>query len=243
MRRKSRWGDRVRGEASVVALAACLAAAGCLPPARINAACGWTDDVRSLSPPGEPRRRAHLIEDVRVAKDLGIRYADAFAGRMNTPAWGRAQAWCTARSLAEIVRAHQVSRAELADVARARELWIDLLAVFLPMTVLLLIAWRAVVTRVVRDYDPTDRAVTAGVLATLAPLGAGVALVLTQVWGTLVEQLRLRDEHISYRAFELPASRHGWLLWAIALALFAGLGAVELLRSREPASRRDRVTR
>jgi hypothetical protein len=41
-----------------------------------------------------------------------------------------------------------------------------------------------------------------------------VAVTLAQIWSACVEQLRLRDDHISYRAFELPASRHGWVLWA-----------------------------
>jgi len=205
-------------------------------------ACRWTDDTRSLPAPGERKRRAHLMEDVRVAKDLGIRYADASAGRMNTPTWRHAQAWCTGRALAEIARAHHLSSAELTAVAGARELRIDLLAVFLPMAVLFLITSRAVVARIVRDYGPTGRGMAAVVLVILAPLAAGVAVMLTQTWGTIVEQLRLRNEHISYRAFELPASRHGWLLWAVAMVLFAGIGAVALLRTSEP-SRRGRVIR
>ena len=76
--------------------------------------------------------------------------------------------------------------------------------------------------------------VAASVLAMLSPLAAGAAVALTQMWGVTVEQLRLRDEHISYRGFELPASRHGWLLWGIAMALFAGIRVMELRRKRAP---------
>jgi hypothetical protein len=212
----------------------CLCAVGCLPRARINAACRWTDGSISLAALGDTASRAHLMEDVRVANDLGIRYADASAGRMNTPAWHRAQASCTERSIAEIMRLHRVSRAEIGRVASAREIWIDLLAVFLPLAVLFLAASRTIVARIVAEYDRQDRGVAAVLLAVLAPLAAGTAVALAQIWGVTVEQLRLRDDHISYRAFDLPARRHGWALWAIAMALFAAVIAVELRRKREP---------
>lgn len=133
-------------------------------------------------------------------------------------------------------RAHlleDVARAELTAIGGDRELGIDLLAVFLPMTVLFVAGSRVVATRVAGEYHPDDRGIAAIVLAAIAPLAAALAVALTQMWGTVVEQLRLRNGHVSYRTFELPASRHGWLLWGIALAVFAAIGARELLRPRE----------
>jgi hypothetical protein len=221
------------------ALVAWLAVVGCLPRERINSACRWTDEAGPLAPSGAPARRAHLVEDVRVAKDLGIRYADTTAGRMNTPAWRTAQTSCTERLLAEIVRVHQVSSAELTAAAGVRELWVDLLAVLLPVGILFAAASRVVTTRVVTQYDRNGRGVAAVVCAVLTPLGGGMAVVLAQMWGVVVEQLRLRDEHISYRAFDLPASRHGWLLWVIAMVLFAAIGAMELHRQGTPTGRRS----
>lgn len=221
-----------------IVIVASLAVVGCLPRERINAACRWTSDTATLPPDATSARRAHLLEDVRVAKDLGIRYADASAGRMNTPAWRQAVTSCTERSFATISRLHGVSRAEITAAGGDRELWIDLLAVFLPMAVLFVAASRAVATRVAVEYDPDDRGIAAVVLATIAPLAAALAVALTQIWGTMVEQLRLRNGHVSYRTFELPASRHGWLLWGVALAVFAAIGTRELLRRREHAPRK-----
>lgn len=74
-------------------------------------------------------------------------------------------------------------------------------------------------------------------LTVLAPLAAGVAVALTQIWGVMVEQLRLRNDHISYRGLELPANRHGWLLWVLALALYAAISAWELPRTRGTTGR------
>jgi hypothetical protein len=189
-------------------------------------------DEAVLAPLDDPARRTHLIEDVRIAKDLGICYADASEGRMNTPAWRRAQVSCTERSITEIKRRHHVSGAEVIAAAGARELWTDLLAVFLPLAALFLVISRVVVARLVAEYDREDRGVAVAVLAALAPLAAGAAVALAQIWGVFVEQLRLRGDHISYRAFELPASRHGWLLWGVAMALFAAVGVAELLTTR-----------
>ena len=212
----------------------------CLPRARINNACRWTDDAATLAPPADPSRRKHLIEDVRIANDLGIRYADATAGRMNTPAWHEAQTECTGRSMAEIMRRHCASWVEIVAVAGARELWIDMLAVFLPITLLFLAASHRVVSGIAAGYAREDRYVAAAVLAGIAPLAAGVAVGATQIWGVVVEQLRVRNEHISFRAFDPPASRHGWIVWGFAMALYVLVVTVQRRRMGEsmPTSRR-----
>jgi hypothetical protein len=207
-----------------------LCVAGCLPPERLNAGCRWTENAATVESLDDRARSAHLIEDVRIAKELGIRYADASAGRMNTPAWHRAQESCTQRSKSEIQRRHNVSNAEIAAADVARERWPDLLAVFLPLAAVFLGVSRVIVTRIVAEYDREDRVIAAALLGALAPVAAAVAVALTQIWGVFVEQLRLRSDHISYRAFELPASRHGWPLWGTALALFSAVAILELAR-------------
>jgi hypothetical protein len=160
---------------------------------------------------------------------------------MNSPAWRSAQVACTGRSMAEFERRHHASDAEVAAATGARELWIDLLAVLFPVTVLFLAASRFIVARLVAEYEREDRAVAAVLLAVLAPLGAGAAVALAQSWGMLVEELRLRSDHISSRAFELPANRHGWLLWGVAMAFFVAVGGVELLRKRDTTHRPRRA--
>lgn len=236
--RAPRW--RV-GRCALV-LCVSLASVGCLPRERINADCQWTLDA-ALTAADERTRSAHLLEDVRVARELGIRYADVSAGRMNRPEWRRALEWCTERSLTEIEGAHGASRAELTRVGSTRELWIDLLAVMLPVALLFAAVSRVIVARVFTDYGRDDRRVAAVVMAILTPLAGGVAVAVAQMWGVVVEQLRLRDDHISYRAVDLPADRHGWLLWAIAIALFAGIGTLELLRERPVEEWQRRVLR
>jgi hypothetical protein len=214
----------------------CFFIAACLPRERINSACVWSNHVMPPSAGGRALR-AHLIEDVRVAKDLGIRYADASGPPRPTPEGQRARDLCTGRSFAEIARAHHLSVPEVTAMRTARELWIDVLAVFLPTATLFAIVSLFLVSKIIGRHGPDERGGAAAVLTVLAPLAAGVAVALTQIWGVMVEQLRLGNGHISYRAFELPATRHGWLLWVLALALFAAISAWELRRTRATAAR------
>lgn len=228
-----RPGGRSTTPRAILGVIACVCAVGCLPRERLNTACRWTADSAVLPPPGDPARRAHLIEDIRVAEELGIRHGDAILGHVNTDTGRRAREWCTEISMQEIMHRHNVSRAELASLTGVRVLWVDLLAVFLPMGAVFLVVSRRVIERVVAGYDPEDRWLALAVLIILMPVAAGLALGVTQMWGWLVEVLRVRDEHISYRAFELPASRHGWLVWGAAMALFAVVAVTVLLRKRE----------
>jgi hypothetical protein len=225
----------VRTRRILLAAVSCLCVAGCLPEERLNDACRWTADA-PLPPPGDPARRAHLIEDVRIAEALGIRHGDAVGGH-NGSEWSRQRREsCTTAGLQEIARRHGVTRAEIAAVTGARELWIDLLVVLLPAAALFVAVSRRVVGQLVDGYAPEDRWVLAAVLAVVTPIAAGLALALAQMWGWTVETWRVRDGHISYRVFRLPTSRHGWLLWAIAAALFAGVAMVAVLRRGRLAS-------
>lgn len=52
---------------------------------------------------------------------------------------------------------------------------------------------------------------------------------------------RLGNGHISDRAFPLPASRHGWLVWGAAVGLFAAVAVISLARTPAADRRRLRV--
>jgi hypothetical protein len=219
------------------ALAACgfaLAATACLPRARTNAECRWTDDVTALAPPGDRARRAHLLEDVRVAEDLGVRHADAVRGRRLTPAYVVTRQRCTEASLQAIARQHAVSAAEVTALVGAREPWIDALAVFLPIGILFAVASRVAVRRLAPRGAATVR------LAIAAPCAAALAVAAAQTWGDVVETARLGNAHIGPRAAALPARTHGWTAWGAATALFAAVAALTPRGGAATASPRPR---
>lgn len=206
----------------ILALLVAVFIAGCLPQDRLNAACRWIADTANLAPPGTHSRRSHLIEDIGVAQELGIRYADSVAGRnLDTPERQRAQDECTEASLQEIVQRHGVSRLELDALVGAREWWIDLLIVFLPMGVLFtLVSWR-VVARIIASNDSEDRWFVSASLLALTPVMAALGLGATQRWEWFLEGFRVRNGHLSSRVAYLPANRHGWSIWCIAMGVFA----------------------
>lgn len=211
-----------------------------LPRARLNDACRWTENASASPSPEDPARRAHLIEDVRVAEALGIRYADALTGHgLNTETFQRPLAWCTEASIEAVMRRHAVTRAYVGAVTGARALWIDVLAVFLPVGVLFFFVARLIARRVLAGYDPDDRRVALVVLVVLAPAVAGLAVGAAQWWGNNVEMFRLRDGHLSYRALRLPANEHGWVVWQFALGMFAAAVIPVLFRARPITPSRD----
>lgn len=201
--------------------------AGCMPAERINRSCEWTGDVGGAD-------RAHLIEDVRVAQDLSIRYGDSVAGRIWNATNRSGRTRCTEASFEEIMRRHHVSRAELDGLVGARDLWLDFLTVMLPMALLFTAVSRLVIRNVASGYDADDRAILVGVLAVFTPIAAAIGVGLAQIWGIVVEEARLRSDHISYRAANTPMHEHKWLALAVGVAIFLGLATVEVRRrSRE----------
>jgi hypothetical protein len=179
---------------------------------------------------GNPARRAHLIVDVQVAEDLGVRRGDSVAGRtVNTPEHRAATAKCIAEMKAEIVRRHDVSADEVSSLVGARELWIDLVAVFLPMLPLYLLGSHLLARRLIAGQSPEQVKVAGMTLLFLTPVVAAVGVATTGQLAWLVEYLRSGNEHISFRASYLPHARHGWLLWGIGMILYAVV-AVRALR-------------
>jgi hypothetical protein len=174
-----------------------LAAATCMPQARINRSCEWRNDSVEIGPPGSAARRNHLKEDVRVAQDLGIRYGDSTKGRIWSEEHLRARASCTNASLEQIKRQHGASQSEIVAVTGARELWLDLLLVVVPMLILYLMASRLFVRHVVGGFDSDDRVIVLLILGALVPMMAFAGVGIARVWAVSVEQLRLRSDHIS----------------------------------------------
>ena len=213
--------DAVKTCVRSLALLLAVSITACLPQDRLNATCRWMDTA-ILAPPGTHSRRSHLIEDIGVAQELGIRYADSVAGRnLDTPERQRAQDECTEASLQEIVNRDGVARAELDALIGAREWWIDLLIVYLPMGVLFTLASWRVVKRIVGSHDSDDRWFVRASLLGLAPVIAALGLGATQRWEWFLEGFRVRNAHLSSRVAYLPANRHGWSIWLIAMGMFA----------------------
>jgi hypothetical protein len=203
----------------------CALLPGCLPRDRLNAACQWLDDPPRALDLGRRADRKHLELDVRLAEDLGIRYGDAVGGRVSSEGNLRPRAECTASLLAALPGLHGVKRADVARATGARDPGLDATLVFLPMLVLFGVAASRVTGRVDRAFEPDERWLKLLALVLLAVVVSAVGVVAVELWSWIVESARLRNSHISYRAFRLPVVRHRLACWIGAMIVFACIAA------------------
>ncbi|OFW37963.1 MAG: hypothetical protein A3J29_04530 [Acidobacteria bacterium RIFCSPLOWO2_12_FULL_67_14b] len=160
------------------------------------AACDW--------PAAHPGSVTTLLDDVRMAEDLAIRFADAEGYK---PGWRGTREACEASLFAGLATARGLA---IADVVTARsqldQRGFDWL-VNIPMATLCLLAGFMLTRRIANRFGgETVPTVVAAVLASIALAVAVVAV--GQVWAGLIETIRLGNGHLSYRAFRIPWSHH-----------------------------------
>lgn len=204
-------------------------AIGCMDTTRVNTACAWSD--RSAGPLDLRRAadREHLRVDVQVAGELAVRFADVSNRNVavnNRPIRER----CRAAMYDSIMQRHSVTAADLARAELARVWWADVLLVLLPVAALTVAAMDRVTARVHKALGADNgTAATAGAFA-MAPVVAGLSVAVAQWWAFLVESALLRNSHVSFRAFQIPVMLHGWIAFAVALALCLATMIVRLRR-------------
>ncbi len=135
-----------------------------------------------------------------------------------------------------IARRHGLARTQVLEAFGYRLWWADLLAVYLPIAVLVAFGMDRITRRIRRSFDPEDRWIAAASVAVFVPVVALVGLLAGQLWGFEAEGMFLRDEHIAFRASDIPITRHGWIAYFSFLAL---AGAVAIARSRATPLARD----
>jgi hypothetical protein len=177
----------------------------------MNDDCNW--------PPGaQGTRERPMVEDVRIAEELAMRYADA---RFDSKAsHGRWRSDCETKLFTVVAQNHAV---DLSAVERARrqldaQLW-DL-PVHLPLAATFVSVTLIVAAKIRRRF-PADEKVPAA-LATLfiSLVVALVFQVLAHLWDGTVEMIRLGTMHLSYRVERLGLRQHGASIFALSVLLF-----------------------
>lgn len=200
---------------------AALLVLGCIDQSRVNDTCVWSDTVGRPLDPGRRADREHLRVDAQMANELMVRAGDAH-GRNRPDLQRPYREACINALIDTITTRHRVTVAQFEAAERARVWWVDLLVVVLPMGAIALLAMDRVVRRVRRAFDAEDRAIALVSVVVLTVVVAGLILAVTNFWSFWVEGWRLRNGHVSNRAFFLPIVQHGWIAYGIALALCGG---------------------
>jgi hypothetical protein len=206
-----------------LAIVLALSLAGCVDAERLNIACEWSDSRTGPLALQSAADRRHLRQDAQVAEGLGLRRGDSFRGVKSIPERRAMVIACTDSLFNLIVSTHGVS----GDVARAaaleRNLLIDLVLVLLPLVALL---WGAAVFatgRVRKRFLPDEPRIAVVATLVAAAFVVGLWWFAGEMWSWVVEMMRLRDGHISYRAERLPWYRFGVPLFVLGLAIFGSV--------------------
>jgi hypothetical protein len=93
-----------------------LCCIGCEPRAGMNSSCIWPFEPVSLIDSSRDSDRRHLVDDVRIAEELAIRYADG-KGKLR-PDSLQIRSGCEDRLFAAIAHAHGLS---LTQVLQSRQ--------------------------------------------------------------------------------------------------------------------------
>ncbi len=223
---------------AVLLLCVAGASAACvIAPERVNVDCKWTHDAAARLDD-----ESHLSRDVTVAEELAIRYADAHYGyrsghHAGARAYDAAQDQCLATLVDTIAANHGVDSRRVGVLLHKRSLIYDVAVVFLPMTLLFCVSANAVVGWIRRRFTADEKLVRTISLITSSIVLTVIGLQIGSIWSFLSEEkIRLRTNHLSYRAFYVPWSRHAVAIAIAAMCLF-WIVVVVRIKSEEPTDR------
>ena len=203
-----------------LALGLALSVLGCMPKG-MNEDCRWPPEPHRALDVRRAADARHLVNDVRAAEELGVRYEDSRLRRgAAAPGSPQTRDDCDGRLFAVIAQNHDIA---LADVHAARQTldrfgWDPLVHVPLAGVYILLTIGFA---RAIRHRFSSEEA-AAAVFSTVfvSVVLGGLMLGLGQLWDGFVEMARVGNQHLTYRALRLGWRQHSWLVFIAATVSF-----------------------
>jgi len=187
----------------------------------MNDNCEWPSEPAIALDLRNRANERHLVDDLRVAEELGIRYSDSRVARGTAPPeWARTRDDCDTRLFNEIAHTHSISLADVRDARHhlARD-W-DL-AAYLPLVALYAVAALIMARRIRNRFFWPEEKLAVIVATLLASAAISAPLVpLGHLWGGVVEMIRVGDMHMSYRADRLGWRGHDAEVFALGVVLF-----------------------
>ena len=204
----------------ILAFAICAAGvAACALPKGMNDECRWPSEQAFVLDLQDAGHRQHLLNDVRVAEELGVRFHDTYLNRgRGRPDWPLSRDDCDATLFESIGRNHQVT---IADIRQARmqlsQRWDPF--TYVPLAVLYAVGAFGLSRSIRRRFanDEWGPKIVAALFASMVL--SGCVLALGHLWGGAVEMVRLNNMHMTYRA-----DRLGWHGYASSVFLAGTLG-------------------
>jgi hypothetical protein len=187
-----------------------LSSSACILRPGMNADCAWPPEAfRQLDLTNGADHR-HLVVDTELIEDLVDRY------RVHGPS---EQPACEQRLIDAVARTHAVG---ISDVARARdripEKGLDL-PVNVPVTVFFVFTVLGVTRRIERRFsDETLPMIITLVIASVAL--AGLFVMVGEFWTSILQMIRVGNQHVGGRVAKLPWKRHEPQMFVIGIVVF-----------------------
>lgn len=184
----------------------------------LNDRCEWPEKVST---------ERSLREQVQVAEDLAIRFADAHG---ETPQWRTNRESCETTLFGRIANERGVTVAVVLD---ARQSLTDRpfdWPVNLPMGVLTIAlgwGWGRWVTR---RFAVDERLLASLAVAVGAVAIAFAIVAVGQIWAGAIETWRIGNGHLSYRALRIPWQHHRIITFMLATVTVLFISAIEVRR-------------
>ena len=201
----------------------------------MNPDCRWPAEPNRALDLSRAADQRHLRNDIEVAEELGVRYADHAGDRQPISIWGvqfrarltaggavlqRLRAECSAKLFGEIQELHTVTGS---DVKIAQAQLANKGADF-PVNVPMAALFMIVATRCIRwlreRFGTDERIAWLGAVFVISLMVAGSITLIGQIWGGVVEMVRLGDEHLSYRTPRLSWRQHFIEVFVVCTSAF-----------------------
>lgn len=235
-----------------VALAS-LSITSCSQRGALNFSCQWVDTAAFPIDLRSEAHARHLMDDIRAAEELAIRYGDRLAGwRLietfgvvsrhggvrNRDAGRRAQQECTSTLLRTIGSTHAVTEAHINSVRpRLRERGLDL-PVTIPVVLIMLLAVRRFSRWLSTRFEADER--LGWLVATF--LGSFLVPVLVVAaggaWAVLLEIVQVGNEHLAHRTRAESLRGHLLVMFGVGVAavwIGSGISALQKRAEVDPA--------
>jgi len=222
--------SRVTPLLSLSLLFVCLA--GCVHRERANLTCDWPQEpiFRSLDLRNASDRR-HLRNDVAIAEDLAIRYADLRRGHRSgrfegVVEYARTRDECMATLFGAVGNAHGLGMMEVRDGLGSRSKGVDA-AVILSFAALYALAVNLATRWMVRGALVEHAWLAAAVALVASAMVSAAGVLLGGLWSAALEMMRVGNDHLSYRAYRVPWGQHHLELFVAGIVVFWLIGLAQ----------------
>jgi hypothetical protein len=205
-----------------VAVVLSVSCAACMHCCGLNSTCVWPEERGVSLDLAQRRDQQHLLNDVRLAEELGVRYADRNRiMRGNPQRWQPIRRACDARLFEAIAATHGIAVSAVLKARKQLDQPRFELVLFWPMGLIYLVCTWTGVEWLRRRFADDERRAAIAACAIASVMTCCTSLTLGEVSGEVIQMIRVGNTHLSYRALRVDwAHQHRAALLIAGIVVF-----------------------